>query len=523
MMPIVDMLQRHAAARPLSFHVPGHKGIARSLAASERWNDESDDGAPSFLAALGGLLPMDVTELSDTDDLHDPSGAIEQGQQLAARRFGAEETAFLVGGSTAGNLALLLGCTGPGDIVLVQRNVHKSVLNGIRLSGAEAVFLEPRIETASGLTELPELAAVEQALRSWPQAKALFLSTPSYYGWSRDLHPYAELVHRTGCLLLVDEAHGAHYGLHPSLPSGALQAGADAVVQSTHKTLHAMTMGAMLHMQGERLDRRKVKAMLAALQSSSPSYPIMASLDLARGLLDEHGEEWFAPGLEAAAAIRSGIRRSARWGLAEDLLEDGEIRTDPLRLVVHDRLGGIQGFELLRQLEERGIWAEMADESYVVLLVGARTGIEEAERLLAALAELEALVDEGLSAVERAFGRAEARDDESDTDSEQAHGAEAASGDDAEAGSNEAAFLFSKPTRLERFPPEERETELVPLLEAAGRISAETIIPYPPGIPLVLEGEPLTDRAIASMQRLKEARFQGKNASERGWIRVRRQ
>lgn len=487
---------------------------------------------------------MDVTELSDTDDLHDPSGAIQQAQQLAACRFGADETAFLVGGSTAGNLALLLGCLQPGDIALIQRNVHKSVLNGLRLSGAKAVFLEPRIEPSSGLSELPALEAVEQALRSWPQAKALVLSNPSYYGWSRDLQPYAELVHRTECLLLVDEAHGAHYGLHPDLPSGALQAGADAVVQSTHKTLHAMTMGAMLHMQGERLDRQKVKAMLAALQSSSPSYPIMASLDLARGLLDEHGPDWFGPGLHAAASIRSRLRLSERWGLAEDLVQDEGIRTDPLRIVLYDRLGDWKGFDLLRQLERRGIWAEMADETYVVLLVGARTGMEEAAELLAALAELEQLgrelaSEEGSATeagkriaacpeiipargAETRTDKAKARGVETRTDKAKTRVAEAASGDQAGGASREPAFLFSEPTRLERFPPSERETELVPLMEAAGRVSAEAIIPYPPGIPLVLEGEAITARLIDSMQRLDGARFQGKSVSERGSIRVRR-
>ena len=181
-------------------------------------------------------------------------------QELAARSFGAEETFFLVGGSTSGNLAMILAICEPGQQIIVQRNAHKSVLNGLALAGAKAIFIMPQTDPVSGLEIVPELSVVEEALVRYPDAKGVFLTNPSYYGLSVDLETYASLIHRYEKLLLVDEAHGAHYGLHPEFPTSALQAGADAVVQSTHKTLSALTMGAMLHVQGKRMDREALTA-----------------------------------------------------------------------------------------------------------------------------------------------------------------------------------------------------------------------------------------------------------------------
>ncbi|OXM14525.1 aminotransferase class I/II-fold pyridoxal phosphate-dependent enzyme [Paenibacillus herberti] len=510
-MPIVEMLQRHAEKDPLSFHVPGHKGKiplsnVGEMSAEEQLSISQSDSWSLFEA----IFPIDVTELSDTDDLHDAGGAIAEAQQLAANFFGAEETSFLVGGSTAGNLSLVLGCFERGDVILVQRNVHKSVLNGLKLAGASVVFLDTEHDSTSGLPDLPMIGTVEKALNRWPHAKAVFLSNPSYYGWSRNLHPYAELVHQWDRLLLIDEAHGAHYGLHPRFPSSALQAGADAVVQSTHKTLPAMTMAAMLHMQGDRLNRDRVKQMLAALQSSSPSYPLMASLDMARGMLSQYGAKWFEPGLHAADAIRGWLReRSSRYGLAEDLLHNEDIRTDPLRIVFYDQEGSETGIELQKQLERRGCWAEMADDRYVVLLVGAQSSSEETERLLEALIDMEKEDNGSASSPSVRIKMAD-----------EAHGIPAIEG-----GSSVIKPItreLAEPIVLERFPLEPHRLEQIPLLQAVGRKSGETIVPYPPGIPILMEGETIRKETVELMSRLQASgvRFQGMKLSEKGLVRV---
>ncbi|BCG56588.1 hypothetical protein PUR_00130 [Paenibacillus sp. URB8-2] len=246
--PLYEMLECYKAEGKISFHVPGHKnGQAYRMDQSAGFLDE--------------VMTADITEISGSDDLHDPGGVILEAQRLAADCFGAEESFFLVGGSTAGNLALILTvCAEPGAVLLVQRNVHKSVIHGLMLAGARAVFLDPLLDESSGLAVAPAEETVRKALAAWPEAAGLLVTMPNYYGMGTDLAPLARACHDSGVPLLVDEAHGAHYGQHPELPAGALSCGADGVVQSTHKMLAAMTMGAMLHVQGPRLDRAPAAA-----------------------------------------------------------------------------------------------------------------------------------------------------------------------------------------------------------------------------------------------------------------------
>ncbi|WP_158702797.1 aminotransferase class I/II-fold pyridoxal phosphate-dependent enzyme, partial [Paenibacillus faecalis] len=282
--PLIEALLTYKNKANISFHVPGHK------------NGKVYDGIQDA-ELFSEVMKIDVTEISGTDDLHHPEGVIREAQLLAADCFGAEESFFLVGGSTAGNLAMVLTvCSQPGDLILLQRNVHKSVLNGLMLAGARAVFLEPQIDEYSGLAVMPSQETVRAALAAYPEAKAVFVTSPNYYGMGSDLKELADLCHANEVPLLVDEAHGAHYGMHPDLPESALSCGADGVVQSTHKMLSAMTMGSMLHVQGRLLDRSLLRQRLAMVQSSSPSYPVMASLDLARRLLHAQGPGAFTAG-----------------------------------------------------------------------------------------------------------------------------------------------------------------------------------------------------------------------------------
>ncbi|MFF2890642.1 aminotransferase class I/II-fold pyridoxal phosphate-dependent enzyme [Paenibacillus sp. NPDC057967] len=478
--PLFEALMRHAQSSPASFHVPGHHNGAALLHALHTIDTED---ALDIGKQLSAIMRLDVTELSSTDDLHHPEGAILAAQRLAARCYGAEETCFLVGGSTSGNLAMILAVCVPGDIIIVQRNVHKSVINGMKLAGAKAVFLTPHIDSSTGLSTIPSLEQVKQALHQYPQAKGVFLTNPNYYGMGVKLDAYVEACHAQGKPLLIDEAHGAHYGMHPDLPTSAIQAGADGVVQSTHKTLPALTMGAMLHMQGKLLDRRRVREALAMVQSSSPSFPIMASLDISRAIVDRLGDNLFHTAIEAVHSFRNWVKESKMIFTVGETGLHTDKQTDPLRLILTVPSGKLTGFELHRELEKRGCWAEMSDPLYTVLVIGPHVCADGAISRL----------KDALKDIHQTYVYAECREPNRQEQTELV--------DLSEGISEPVSFARAK----------EQTSRRVPLYEALHHPSAEMIIPYPPGIPLLYPGERFTDRHLADIRRLSGAgaRFQG--------------
>lgn len=526
--PVYEMLEQYRVTNNISYHVPGHKnGQAYSLA-----------GGAGF---LGEVMKHDVTEINGTDDLHHPEGVIKEAQALAADCFGAEESFFLVGGSTAGNLALILTvCPEPGMILILQRNVHKSVIHGLMLAGVKAVFLEPLIDHASGLAVAPAAESVRAALATYPEAAAVLVTMPNYYGMGSDLAPLAKACHDSGVPLLVDEAHGAHYGLHPALPAGALACGADGVVQSTHKMLPAMTMGAMLHVQGPRLNRVLLRQRLAMVQSSSPSYPVMASLDLARRLVHSQRAGAFTAGLAAVDRLWRGLAELPRYGLLQPAgplqgsggagLAAGEglappgmaayCTQDPFKAVIYDAAGVLTGFELQRRLEEKGMVPEMSDHRHVVLAFSLGSKAEQTEQLLAALAEIAA------EAPVRTLGADKSGDMQQRLS--QSHSA----ADYIRPWSGSASFitpeeervtalndstwnifskdLISDPVPFSLKPVDPRETEPISLEYSVGRVAAEMVIPYPPGIPLLYPGEIITEAVQRRLSGLSKggAKFQ---------------
>lgn len=469
--PLFEALENHVRRRAAPFHVPGHKQRAA-------WSDEA------AAERYAGLLPIDLTELSDTDDLHHPEGVIADAERLTADCFGAEESCLLVGGSTAGNLAMILGVCRPGDMLLVQRNVHKSIIHALMLAEARAVFLPPAIDADSGLATAPTTETVAAALRKYPEAKALVLSNPNYYGMSARLEKTIQEAHQRNVPVLIDEAHGPHFGRHPDFPRGALAAGADIVVQSAHKMLSAMTMGAWLHMQGDRIPRGAIRQHLRMIQSSSPSYPIMASLDLARRELHMRKEQCFEAALSVSRDVRSALQ-SSPFGVLE--ASSGGVEADPLKLVLFDASGSLDGFRLQRELEVRGCVAEMADDRYTVLALGTGTRTEDGQALLAALGE-----------IAKAF-RLDERVRE-----------KAASAEPAQAISlgSEQMNSIPEPARLSR---DAFDTEPIALEQAAGRLSGEWVIPYPPGIPVLYPGETITADTVDRLVRWRKegARIQG--------------
>lgn len=537
--PLYEALMQYMKKSDVSFHVPGHKN-----------GQALRGGMPREQDLLSRVMEIDATEITGTDDLHHPEGVIREAQQLAAAQFGAVETFFLVGGSTAGNLALILSvCTAPGDVLLVQRNVHKSVIHGLMLAGAHAVFLAPRLDAQSGLATIPSPETVREALGRHPGAKGLLVTHPSYYGMGASLRPLAELCRAHSVPLLVDEAHGAHFGQHPALPESALAQGADGVVQSTHKMLTALTMGAMLHVQGGLLDRALLRQRLAMLQSSSPSYPIMASLDVSRSLLAAQGPALFTGGLAAAVAARSGLGQLSRFGVVKPPGASGEDAAytiqDPFKLVIYDATNRWSGYELQQRLEAEGCVPEMSDERYVVLAFGPGTTERDAERLLQALERIAAAAEAATQTVEKR----EAEKDsgaESDSSSELStwnissdpkpadaaiRNVESQSQADAGIGVQVTGTLkdaepsdsgidadqtyvlpgISEPVAFSLAPLSPEEIEAIPIEGSAGRQAAEMIIPYPPGIPLLYPGETVTEETKRRLIRLRQtgAKCQG--------------
>ncbi|MBR2563137.1 MAG: aminotransferase class I/II-fold pyridoxal phosphate-dependent enzyme [Paenibacillus sp.] len=571
--PIYEALLAYRHSKQRSFHVPGHKNgqvyyqwmqqteVAGDAATKEteketttktgevigtRQKRQDEEGKLSSVSgtpmmkdtehsnrvvpvrAYLEMMEMDVTEITGTDDLHHPEGVILEAQELAAECFGAEESFFLVGGSTAGNLSLLLTiCDEPGSIVLVQRNVHKSVIHGLMLAGARAVFLEPWVDPGSGLAVMPSVETIQAAVQKHPEAKGVFVTLPNYYGMGADLTPIAGVCHEAGMPLLVDEAHGAHYGQHPELPDSALSCGADGVVQSTHKMLAALTMGAMLHIQGPRLNRALLRQRLAMVQSSSPSYPVMASLDLSRRLLHVHGAEIFTAGLAAVEAFKRGLAELPRFQLLQPLEglqrepqcgeqipaampgRTGYTAQDPFKVVIYDDNGVLSGYGLQQQLEACGCVPEMSDERYVVLLFSLGSTMQDAEQLLEALRHINAVSASEQSPLSSGDSPEPVR---------QRHPATYVS----TWNNIQADDKLSEPVTFSLQPIKEEDTRKVPIENCSGYRAAEMVIPYPPGIPLVYPGEQITLKVAKQIQILRDAgaKFHGTSDHTNRTIKV---
>lgn len=465
--PLLERMIQHAQKRNVSFHVPGHKG-GRSY--------NTGLVQPFYQS----LLPLDLTEISGMDDLHDAEGVIKEAQKLAAELFGADHTSFLVGGSTSGNLALILSICNPGDLIIVDRNVHKSVIHGLMLARAKAVFVDSELDSEFGIPLGIRFNQLQHMLKTYPEAKAVFLTNPNYYGVGRELGPVIEMVHQYRIPVLVDEAHGAHYGFHPALPARALMAGADAVVQSPHKMLTAMTMSGMLHIKGERVDRNKVLYRLQMIQSSSPSYPLLASIDWSRKVMAKQGHEWIVAGLKVVANFRENMRQ-----LPGFILNTPEITPpytqDPFKVLIKTRSGLLNGSELQKELEKRGCFMEMALPNFVLAVFTLTSTNEDAERLFLSLQEIHERFKLDNAAPNSGFNET-----------------------NKPASLAEAEWMDSSrpiiPIDFGCFS--EYDTVELPLDEAIGSRSAQSVTPYPPGIPLLFPGEWITEEKVKALKYL---------------------
>jgi arginine decarboxylase len=489
--PLYEAIYSYINRQPSRCHVPGHRGGSglTELGGTELYG----------LELIKAMMNIDLTEVSGLDDLHQPSGAIMEAQQLAAKCFGAEETHFLVGGSTVGNQALIMALCRPGDLLLVQRNVHKSVIHALMLAGARAVFLPPRIDSFTGVPAGIQYSDIEEALSKYPDAVGVFITNPNYYGLGVDIRRIAEICHRFDKPLLVDEAHGAHYGFHPTVPESAMQCGADAAVQSTHKMLTALTMGAMLHIQGARIPRMAVKRMLTILQSSSPSYPILASLDVSRLWISRHGFAWIERGAQLVNELVHEIRRLGRYQVGFHPVESAFYETkDPFKVTIRDASATLNGFQLRAALEEEGCFPEMADADHVLLafslaapVTDVRMVVQAFERIMTRFPPVKEELQDVIPNKDIVV----------------------------------YSLVMSEPVSFSLWNTSDSTADLkvVPLAEAAGQISDEMVTPYPPGVPVLYPGEMISPAMISGLLRLADAgaSFQGVSDPTLQTVRIR--
>lgn len=457
--PILERLIKHSKKNPISFHVPGHKYGNLVQGEETRYFKE--------------LLKLDATELSGLDDLHSPEGPILEAEQLLAQLYGVKKSFFLVNGSTVGNLAMIMGTIKENDIVLVQRNCHKSILNGISLVKADPIFLGPEFDEEWGVAGAVSLHTIKQAIEEYPKAKAIILTYPNYYGMVNELEDIIELSHRNGIPVLIDEAHGAHFVGGEAFPKSAVQLKADIVVQSAHKTLPAMTMGAYLHYNSDIISEKEVRSYLQILQSSSPSYPIMASLDLARRYLATFSDDDAEYLLQKQNDLRTRLQHLK--GIKVLGYSNGE--GDPLKITIQSTTS-LSGYDIQSLLEKEGVYPELADP-YNVLLVFP-------------------LLKKNMGySVKHVFNQFETAL-QSCTSTED----------------KKKKAVYERPTisklavNLKESANLKRKT--VPIEESIGQICAQLIIPYPPGIPLLFPGEIIRAGDIENIKLLQEtgARFQ---------------
>ncbi|ANV83951.1 lysine decarboxylase [Picosynechococcus sp. PCC 7003] len=457
MTPLFSRLLALAHDNHAAFYAPGHKG---------------GQGIFSGLAQVWGkeIFRADLPELPDLDNLFAPEGVILEAQTLAAETFGADQTWFLVNGSTCGIIAAILATVGEGEKILLPRNIHQSAISGLILSGAMPVFVNPPYDPTWDLSYGLTPESVELAFQTHPDIKAVLALSPTYQGVCPDLKAIAAITQRRNIPLIVDEAHGSHFKFHPNFPPTALELGADVVIQSTHKTLGAMTQASMLHLRGTRVDPQKINRALQLVGSTSPSYLLLASLDAARAQMATMGETLWLETFALAQQARQTLASIPGLKIFDPQPQTGIEYFDPTRLTIDVSGLGLTGYAADEILTEPfGVIAELPLGRSLTFILTFGNTEQDIQRLINAFQKLSQ--------------------------------------------NNQAQYPLDRP----KIPTTQPETcyglpQLSPrqaffatsravALEASlNQICAELICPYPPGIPAMMPGEKITAATLASLR-----------------------
>jgi arginine/lysine/ornithine decarboxylase len=455
--PYLDAIREYAARAPARLHIPGHKG--------------GPGADPGLRETIGeAALAHDIPALIWGIDIGPTPTPFEESQRLAAEAWGARRTWFLMNGASQGNLATGLALAHLGDEVVLQRNGHSSTIDALVLSGMRPTFVAPEVDQELGIAHCLLPQSLDRALTDTPGAVAAWIVSPTYFGACADVRRLAEVAHGHGVPLVVDEAWGAHLAFSDLLPEHALAAGADLVISSTHKIVGSLGQSAMLHLGGERIDENIVDRTVTLTESTSPNSLLTASLDAQRRLAATRGAELIAQIAAEVDRARGAIREITGLDVLDGRFigRDGVVGYDPLRLAVDVRGLAIDGYELARRLRDAfDIHLELVAHNVIVGIFG----MAEPPRPLAGRFVL------GLRAEAARAGLA--------------------------ADGSRVRFASAPPWGELVMTPREAflgPQEVVSAQDAVGRIAAESMATYPPGIPNVLPGERLTAETLAYIQ-----------------------
>lgn len=472
--PILDALKEYIEKNTVRFHMPGHKG-----------NQEKGNPLADFLGET--VFKADITNIPGMDDLHQPHGIIKESQELAAKIFEAKRTYFLINGSSCGLEALIMAVCNPGEKIIVPRNIHRSILSGIILSGAVPVFFMPQYNEFYGIFTHTLSQTIENALEANPDAKAVVLVNPTYNGIVSRVAEISELVHKKGIPLLVDEAHGPHFGFHESFPFSALNCGADATVHGSHKMLSAFTQASMLHVNGDLIDLYRLENSLKVLQSTSTSYLLMASLEASLVQMQEMGYKLLDDTLRLTVYLKEGLK-----DLGLPILNEENYLVDPFKITVSLAKLPVNGpFVEAWLRKEHNIQVELSAPTNILLLITPGNTKEDMDALLAAFKDLKTLEEGSLPDIARHHKKCSLPS---------------------------YAPLAILPPRKAFFA----NSKIVKLSHAKNYVCAETISCYPPGIPVICPGEMFTEEVIDYLKAVKYmgVHFQGCSDADLNTVRV---
>lgn len=465
---LLDQLYEYGESDYYGFHMPGHK---------------------RNMELYGGKLPLnlDITEIDGFDDLHHAKSVLKEAQERAAKVFHAGETHFLINGSSVGIISAILGCTNRGDKILVARNCHKSIYAAIYLNDLRPIYLYPRYYEESQLNGTCRASNIQSMLEEHSDIKAVVLVSPTYDGVVADISRIKEMTHAYGVPLIVDEAHGAHLGFHDYFPENSNTAGADVVIHSVHKMLPSLTQTALLHINGPYVEPEKIRRYLDILQSSSPSYVLMASIDACVDLMETKGKELMAEYAKNLSELRENLRDNLK---VLKMVRRSSLNAtyDPSKIVISTKNAPISSRELYDiLLEKYHLQMEMAAGSYVLAMTSLADTKEGFDRLYQALME----IDTGLKPLEEPAQE-----------------------------SWELPKLTAVCSIAEASEKSGKECISLPLEESAGYVSREFAYVYPPGIPFIVMGERIEEKVIRLLMQHEEAGFVIEGLKEKGKIEV---
>lgn len=463
---LLEKLKQYGSSDYYPLHMPGHK---------------------RHISHFGDPFAIDITEIDGFDNLHHAQGILLEAQKRAAQLYGAEESFYLVNGSTCGILAAVSAATQRGDTVLMARNCHKAVYHAVFLNGLHAEYLYPEADMERGINGsiLPE--QVRRALEGQEAQRisAVVITSPTYDGVVSDIRRIAAEVHRAGAVLIVDEAHGAHFPMHEYFPETSLACGADLVINSLHKTMPALTQSALLHVQGSRIDRERLRQYLGIYQTSSPSYVLMAAMDRCVRLMQDRGEALFAVFTERLEKMRLELGKMKRLYLVTG--KESELSAfdyDRSKVLISTERCVYSGRELAEILrDEYHLEVEMDAPEYVTAIMTVSDTQEGFDRLTRALLE----VDRELTETPKTMRKIKQQ------------------------GHRWIKTLRSLPKNKEVMTIEaaaNSEAHAVWLRESAGCISAEFVYLYPPGIPLLVPGEQITQELLEEFSYYRKCGFE---------------